>query len=163
MKRISGNISFVYKSGKFVEATGISSIALKVAYRFDEFKEKGGMIVCSTDINSNQEDGIKGKLKSIFLNSLNRLLYKGKIDETIKPILIKYGINIGWSVGKLFNGRYYDRKNDKLFSEKSFSIDMRGVSMDIVREVALAICEKFDQQSVLLINHETNRSGLLYP
>lgn len=163
MVKNNSRVAFIYSGGKFVEASRIASIALRIAYSFEEFEHKGGMIVCSVDINSTQQNGIKGTIKKFLGIALNRFRRNKQVDDAVKKIIQRRGIDIGCSIGKLFNGRYYDNKQKKTFNEKSFSIDIRGVPIEVVKEVGEELCKSFNQQSVLIVDHESNKVGLLYP
>jgi len=142
---------------------------LKVAkslfsYTEEDLGESGGMIVCSTDVNSNAESGILGFLKGKWETFLNRLFRSRKVKDTItnfKEYKDLYGV--GYSQGNLFKGSYFDRKSNKTFNEKSFSVDIRGLPIDMVKDLAVEMCKRFNQQSVLFVNHENNRASLIYP
>ena len=121
----------------------------------------GGMIVFSTDVNSNSSRGIKGKVKSFIKTWWNRLTRKNKIDKDVMEEVKKKGISTGWSIGNLFRGRYFDQKNGTLFNEKSLCVDLRGANMKFVKDIADKFRKTFDQQSVLVINHKTGKSSLI--
>ena len=57
-----------------------------------------------------------------------------------------------------FMGKYYDMKTNEAFDEHSFTIDLRGLPIKIVYQIAEKLCHEFNQQSVLVINHATNKS-----
>lgn len=120
----------------------------------------GGMVVLSTDVNATA-GGIKGVAKRALKTWYNRFTRSKKVDEAVKEQVMKKGIDTGWSVGNLFRGRYFSKKSGKQFNEKSFSVDIRGVPFDFVKGVAKSLMKKFDQESVLVINHENGKSFLL--
>lgn len=121
----------------------------------------GGMIIFSTDVNSNAGPGLKGKIKSIVKTWWNRLTRRRKIDEDILELVKSKGISTGWSIGNFFKGRYYDQENGHLFNEKSLCVDLRGADMKFVKNVADKLRKTFDQQSVLVVNHKTGKSSLI--
>ena len=117
----------------------------------------GGMIVMSTDVNATQGKGWANWAKGLMKPWGNRLLEHRKVDEELKKLVKERGLDTGWSVGNLFRGRYYSPKTDQTFNEKSFSVDIRGVPFDFVVKVAEALLKKFDQESVMVVNHENNK------
>ena len=147
------------------QSFGLLKIAKMLSsYTEEEFSEPGGMIVCSTDVNSNANRGILGFLKGKWETYLNRFFKSQKVKETIQNFNdYKDLYGVGYSEGNLFKGSYYDRKTGVTFNEKSFSVDLRGLPVDIVKKLAVEMCKKFNQQSVLFVNHENNRSSLIYP
>jgi len=122
----------------------------------------GGMIVLSTDVNIGGS-GLKGKIKNLARTFVQRWFKDKLVDEEISKYIKEKKIETGWSIGNLFKGRYYSPKIDATFNEKSFSIDIRGAEFDFVKEVAKKIGKRFKQESVLIINHETGKSSLLFP
>ena len=76
-------------------------------------------------------------------------------------MLKERGMDSGWSIGNLFKGRYYSPKGGKVWNEKSFSVDIRGVPFQFVKDVARVLMKKFDQESVLVVDNKTNRTFLL--
>lgn len=121
----------------------------------------GGMIIFSTDVNSNAGPGLKGKIKSIVKTFWNRFTRKHKIDDSIMELVKEKGISTGWSIGNFFKGRYYDQENGHLFNEKSLCVDLRGADIKFVKKVADKLRKVFDQQSVLVVNHKTGKSSLI--
>ena len=121
----------------------------------------GGMIVMSTDVNATGGSRIKGLAKKFIKTWMNRMLRSRKIDESMKELLIEKGLDSGWSVGNLFRGRYFSPKSGETFSEKSFSVDIRGVPFKFVEEVAEVLRKKFDQESVLVVNNINGKTYLL--
>jgi hypothetical protein len=123
----------------------------------DPLEFEGGMIVMSTDVNATAGSGFKNWARGLLKTWGNRLLKDKKIDEEIRRLIEEKGIDTGWSIGNLFRGRYYSPKSGQTFDEKSFSVDLRGAPMDFVYKVAEALRKKFDQESVMVINHANNK------
>ena len=160
----SGSVLFVKARGKFSACQNrLDRLTFRVAYRYEKFQEKGGLIVCSTDVNSNAGKGMFSWIKSRFDTFINRVTKNTKVDRAVKEAISTYGIDINYSIGNLFHGKYTDRKTGKTFDEKSFSIDLRGVPFEMVKDIAENICKRFNQQSVLVVNHKNNQPGLIYP
>jgi len=115
------------------------------------------MIVLSTDVNAEREKGWKGKLSSIIKTLYNRMMKSWLTKDVMDPMFEKRGMDSGWSIGNLFRGRYFDQKTGKVYNEKSFAIDVRGVELDFMEDVAGQLGKKFKQRSVLLIDNSTGR------
>jgi hypothetical protein len=125
---------------------------------------EGGMwqIVLSTNVNSERGAGWLGKIKGFAKTIMNRIYRKQKVDQSVINQINKGGAITGWSIGRLFDGRYYDQKTGEKFDEKSFSIEIRGIDEQTARKVASALLKAFKQQSVLLVDLKTQRTRLLY-
>lgn len=124
--------------------------------------EPGGMVVMSTDVNATVGKGkIKGWAKGFMKTWFNRIMRSRKIDDTMKELLTKQGLDSGWSIGNLFKGRYFSPKSGDTFNEKSFSLDIRGVPFKFVKDVAKVLAKKFDQESVLVVDNKSGRTFLL--
>ena len=115
-------------------------------------KEKGGMIIFSTDVNAVQQsenkivDWIKKKAKTIN----NRLNYTKKVDKVSQENEL-----IGWTLGKFLNGRYVSQKTQKPFGENSLSLELVGITSDALLNIATQICKDFDQETVLVKDYNT--------
>jgi hypothetical protein len=128
----------------------------------DEFIPEGAwQIVLSTDVNAERSSGWFGKVKGWAKTMMNRLFKQQRVDDIIEDSATK-GEVTGWSVGRLFDGRYFDRNTGKKYDEKSFTIEIRGIAEKIARKLAVGLAKKFEQQSVLLINLKNQRSRLVY-
>lgn len=151
---------YISPNGEIHESTpGESRIANRIAGLIP--LDFGGMIVMSTDVNATGGNSLKSKLKSLTKTWFNRFMRSRKTDETMRELIKERGIDTGWSIGNLFKGRYFSPKSGQTFNEKSFAIDILGVPFDFVKDVAKVIRKKFDQESVLVINHKDNRPYLL--
>jgi len=145
------------------EVLAQTDLAARVAVRAmaarlsDPLEFDGGMVVMSTDVNATQAKGIVNKAKGWVKTWANRLLKNRRVDDEVKKLIKERGLDTGWSVGNLFRGRYYSPKSGQTFNEKSFSVDIRGVPFDFVVKVAEALRKRFDQESVMVINHEDNK------
>jgi hypothetical protein len=135
----------------------VASISRRVAGLSDALDYEGGMIVMSTDVNATAGSGFKNWARGLLKTWSNRLMKDKKVDEEIRRLVKERGLDTGWSIGNLFRGRYYSPKSGQTFNEKSFSIDVRGVPFDFVVKIADALRKKFDQESVMVINHANNK------
>lgn len=158
MDKVSFSL-FVSPDGEVHETNEMeSSIAMRIAGIVKLLP--GGMIVMSTDVNATSL-GIKGFAKRKLKTWYNRITRSDKVDKVIKKKLQEQGMETGWSIGNLFQGRYYSPKANKKFDEKSFSIEMRGVPFKFVKEVGKDLMKKFDQESVLLVNFKNNNTMIM--
>lgn len=139
------------------ESQDVSRIARRVAGLSDALDYAGGMIVMSTDVNATAGRGFKNWAKGLLKTWHNRLFKDKKVDEEIKRLVEERGLDTGWTIGNLFKGRYYSPKSGQTFNEKSFAIDIRGVPFEFVVDIAEALRKKFDQESVMVVNHANNQ------
>ena len=141
-----------------------SHIASKVARKVlgEDFElSPGGMIVLSTDVNANSAPGMIGWAKSFLQTWWNRINKFKIVDEELASELKEKGMESGWSIGNLFHGRFYSNKSGQTFNEKSFAVDIRGVSFDFIREAARKLGREFNQESVLVVDHSNGRTFIL--
>lgn len=141
----------------------------------EALEDKGGMIVVSVEVNAvndpefeKEKSWLETKWNSFKNNFKNKIETWGNIwnryhkaDEAVKEVSQSRGVSTGWSIGKLFKGRFFDNDTGKIYNEDSFSIDIRGVPYEFVQEVAEKVAKEFNQKSVLVLNHETNRIEFL--
>lgn len=141
----------------------ISDIESRVARKFmGDFKlDPGGMIVMSTDVNANAQGNWKSRAKGLIQTWYNRINRVKLVDRGVQEQLRSKGMESGWSIGNLYRGRYYSPKSDQTFNEKSFSIDIRGVPMDFVRDTAKKLGKLFNQESVLVVDHKNGSTSIL--
>ena len=121
----------------------------------------GGQIVMSIDVNATSGRGFVGWAKGFMKTFMNRVQRSGKVDKEIKRMLEEGGIRAGWNIGNLYKGRYYSPKSGQTFNEKSFAIDIRGVSFEFVKQAGEAMRKKFDQEAVLLVDHSNGKAYLM--
>jgi len=123
------------------------------------FTLKGGIIVFSTDVNTKQESKYKivNKVTNYINTIYNKILITRKMDKVINYFEDVYGITIG----AFARGRYKSKKGS-MFNETSISIEIIGISTEILDKVALELCKEFNQESVLVKNHETTEIYLIY-
>ena len=128
----------------------------------DWFAEAGGQIILSTDVNVQAASGLLGWLKSKGQTLLNRWLRQRKTQEVMTEYTREHDLALGWTVGAgLSQGRYVS-PDGKVYDEKSFVIDIRGAPMnEIVLPLAQELGRAFSQESVLVVDHESGRAGLL--
>ena len=162
----AGTIVFIQdENGEWKEVNKEDRIATRIAaYKLSPVGNgKGGMIVLSTDINSNAGKGIWNTIRNKWLGTLlNRMKRVRKVDKVVNEISDANSISIAYSIGpNNLHGKYYDMKTNEAFDERSFTIDLRGLPIKIVYQIAEKLCYEFNQQSVLVINHANNKSVLV--
>ena len=126
------------------------------------FKEKGGMIVFSTDVNAviiktSLLKDIKGFFRSKLETFKNRFLRYSKVNKVIKSFEDVFA----YSIGNFFRGRYFDRENDLTFNEKSISIELIGIPSELLIDIAESIAKEFNQKEVLVKDYENNKIFLV--
>ena len=165
------SFGFLYRQGRVVEIPYQRMSAIRVAWRYllAELDPEGtlelgygGMVVLSADVNVGV-GGFLSKMKSFLKSRLQRWFSQSKADKELQKLVKENGIATGWSIGKLFRGRYVNPKSGESFDEKSFAIDIRGADINFVKKVARELAKKFGQHSALLIDHETGKSHLVFP
>ena len=132
---------------------------------------RGGIIIFSTEVNSLDVSEVKvfnfiaKKLKSI----RNRIFSKSKLNKVIKnfndaekmlsdePIEDYIG---AFSIGNFFSGRYIG-DNEKVFNERSLSIEINGISTKGLMFLAEEIAKEFDQETVLVKDLNVNKIYLM--
>lgn len=158
------------KNGNIKISSYYNFISDKINASAEEYH--GGMIVVSIEVNAvNDPEFEKENTKFLkrkwnsFKNNFKNFIKTQKnwykrfdiSDKAIKEISDEEGISTGWSIGQLFRGRFYDRDTGKIYNEKSFAIEIRGVPYDFIKKVAKAIAKEFEQKSVMVINFENNK------
>lgn len=92
---------------------------------------------------------------------LNRLYRIKKSDELLSKAMEEKGVESGWTIGRLEHGRYSyvdkDSGERKIFDERSMTINIIGVPMDVVYRIADLILERFNQNEVMIQDNEKNK------
>ena len=142
----------------------ISTIASRVAMKIlgaDFELSPGGMIVLSTDVNATSTPGMLGFAKKFLQTWWNRFQRSRIVDEELAKEMKESGMESGWSIGNLFHGRFFSQNTGKTFNERSFAVDIRGVSFDFIKEAARKLGREFNQESVLVVDHSNGRTFIL--
>lgn len=123
-----------------------------------EFGDKGGVIIFSVNVNAVELSknklirGIKNKIETI----KNILFKSSKINKVIKQNPEIYGVTIG----NFVKGRY-KAKDGSLYDESSLSVEIIGITSDVLNKVAEELAKEFKQETVLVKNYETNKIYLV--
>ena len=107
----------------------------------------GGIIVLSTEVNAVKlsKNKLINFLKQKYLNATNSI----SKDRKIKDVLVKNLSEVGWTVGNFLRGRYVD-DNKNVFDEKSFCVEINGITNNKLINVAEELCREFNQDTVLV-------------
>lgn len=133
---------------------------------------RGGVIIFSTDVNS--VDISKNKLLNWFMKKgktiMQRLFSKSKLNKVINKFNKIENKKLGkddvddyigaFSIGNFFSGRYIG-DNNKVFDEKSLSIEINGISTKGLIYVAEEIAREFNQETVLVKDFNKNKNFLV--
>lgn len=125
-----------------------------------EFEEKGGVIVFSVNVNAVELS--KNKLVRFVKNKIetitNILFKSSKINKVIKNNPEIYGVTIG----NFVKGRY-KAKDGSLYDESSLSVEIVGISSDVLNKFAEELAQEFKQETVLVKNYDENKIYLVKP
>lgn len=156
----SGRGSYDYIPGygdeKLWERTVIEGIAPE-QYELDKYK--GGIVVFSTDVNASDinKNKVKNFIMKKYLTLVNRFMKNKKLTDIVTK---KFAGKINaFSIGNFFKGRYVS--GDKIFDEKSTSIEILGIDSNVLIRLATEIAREFKQETVLLKDFNTGRNILI--
>ena len=86
------------------------------------------------------------------------------VDVSVAPVIknkITEKHNIShWSIGNFFKGKYTD-KSGGVFTEKSLSVEVIGVTCEQLIEIVEDLCKEFKQVTVLVKSYSTNKILLI--
>lgn len=144
--------AFIYKDNDFRQVDSYSKL--------DTINKKGGIIVFFSDVNAEDlsQNKITNWIKQKLLSIKQRIFHK----SIIKKILENNKDIFGYSIGNYFNGRYYDEKNKKFYDDHSLTVEIVGISQELLYEIAEEICKAFNQQSVLVKDYDSGDIKFLY-
>lgn len=116
-------------------------------------EELGGMIIFSEEVNalSQSSNKVINWIKQKVMTLTNRIRYKNKIDT----IADNHNL-VGWTVGKFLDGRYKG-KNGKMYGENSLSVEIVGVTVDTLIDIATELAREFEQEAVLVKDYSGGR------
>lgn len=124
---------------------------------------RGGVIVFATSVNSVElsKNKFANKARQLwhsFLNSamkdrkLNKCIDSYNKDEKNSDDLIG-----AFSVGNAFKGKYVDIDTGRVFNDKSYTIEIGGLSSKGLLDLAERIANEFEQQTVLVKDFNANK------
>jgi hypothetical protein len=141
-----GTTYILTSNGDYILAEALHS----QQYGLSEYK--GGITVFSTDVNAAQlsNNRFVNHIKQVYKTFQQRYLKNKKVNQTVNRFNASEEEYIGaFSVGSFFQGKYVS-DNGKIFSEKSASIEINGLSTKALNVFAEMIANEFLQETVLV-------------
>ena len=139
----------------FIDLSRDTELTEEISY---EFEDKGGIIVFSVNVNAVQLS--TNKVVRVIKNALetfkNRLFKDRKINNVLNQHADIYGVTIG----RYAQGRYKS-DNGSMYDESSLSIEIIGITSDVLNKVAEDLAKEFQQETVLVKDYASNRIYLV--
>ena len=123
-----------------------------------EFTDLGGIIVFSVNVNAVQLSKIK--VVRLIKNAVETFKNKLFKDRKINKVLSQYEEVYGVTIGNFVKGRYKS-ENGSMFDESSLSIEIIGITSEVLNRVAEDLAKEFKQETVLVNNYDVNRIYLV--
>ena len=123
-----------------------------------QFEDKGGIIVFSVNVNAVQLSS--NKLINLVKNSIETLKNKLFKDRKINKVLSQYDEVYGVTIGNFVKGRYKSDSGN-LFDESSLSVEIIGITTEVLNKVAESLAQEFKQETVLVKDYTSNRIYLV--
>jgi len=139
----------------YIDLSGDKELTEEISY---EFEDKGGIIVFSVNVNAVQLSN--NKVVRYIKNSLETLKNKLFKDRKINKVLSNYDEVYGVTIGNFVKGRYKS-ESGSMFDESSLSIEIIGITTDVLNRVAEDLAKMFQQETVLVKDYSTNRIYLV--
>ena len=139
----------------YIDLSGDKELTEEISY---EFEDKGGIIVFSVNVNAVQLSN--NKVVRYIKNSLETLKNKLFKDKKINKVLSNYDEVYGVTIGNFVRGKYKS-ENGSIFEESSLSIEIIGITTDVLNRVAEDLAKIFQQENVLVKDYSTNRIYLV--
>lgn len=124
---------------------------------------RGGVIVFATSVNSVElsKNAIANRAKQLWHSFLNSTLKDRKLNKCIdsynKDERNADDLIGAFSVGNAFKGKYVDIDTGKVFNDKSYTIEIGGLSSKGLLNLAERIANEFEQQTVLVKDFNNNK------
>lgn len=139
----------------FIDLGSDTELTEEISY---EFEDKGGIIVFSVNVNAVKLS--KNKMVGFIKNAVEtfkNILFKNK---KINKLLSQYDEVYGVTIGNFVKGRYKS-ENGNLFDESSLSVEIIGVTTEVLNRVAEDLAREFKQESVLVKCYANNKIYLV--
>ena len=124
---------------------------------------RGGIIVFATSVNSVvlSKNGLVNKAKQLWHTFLNI----AKKDKKLRKCIDAYNKDDGniddligaFSIGNAFKGKYVDIDTGEEFNDRSYTIEIGGLSSKGLLDLAERIANEFEQQTVLVKDFNQNK------
>ena len=145
------DINFVFdeKRGEFVIASRIERIASRIVARYVKELSPGGEIYVSTSVTNRD---LYSWLSRKGLSILNKYRTNKKFEKIILDTMKKNGqAAIGWTIEKGLKGKYFSLGDKTPANDDTWKIIMNGTPMEIIEQIATALCKEFHQETVIHI------------
>lgn len=119
----------------------------------------GGIIVFSTRLNSTikfEKADIAGSVKVIMATLKNG----AEKDRKLTKLLFSHAEVSGSALGRFFKGRFVG-DDGTTYDESSSSVEIIGISFELVCAIASEIAKEFQQQTVLVKDNASRRIVLI--
>ena len=139
----------------YIDLDSDTELTEEISY---EFEEKGGIIVFSVNVNAVQlsSNKVVRAIKNAFETFKNRLFKDFKINNVLK----QHANICNVSIGNYIKGRYKS-EDDSIYDESSLSIEIIGITSDVLIKVAEDLSREFQQETVLVKDYSSNRIYLV--
>ena len=127
----------------------------KISFEFDQ---KGGIIVFSVNVNALKISN--NKLVNWVRNKIETLKNTILKDKKISKVLSRHEEVYGITIGGFVKGRYR-ADNGLLYDERSLSVEIIGITTDVLNKVAEDMAKEFRQETVLVKNYEEDKIYLV--
>lgn len=165
LKAISENEKAFVRQEKLTESFLYEKIADE-QYGFEKYR--GGMIVFALSVNTVidniEKNKLYGFLKKIYHSTMNHVFKDKKVNNLVQSWNKEFGeqpnMYLGaLTVGNNFKGKY--QSGDRIYNDKSTSIELGGVPSEMLLLFAIEICKEFKQETVLVKDFNTNKIFLV--
>ncbi|ADV46183.1 hypothetical protein [Nitratifractor salsuginis] len=127
----------------------------------EEELQRGGTIVFPIDLDPDENKKFISDIKRYFQILDIRIKSDEKFEKIIRKSKDKFRLSeLGYSIGSFFKGRYIDEAGHQ-WDDKSFSIDVIGISSDFLKILTEDISKEFTQKAILLKDYNLNKIYLL--
>lgn len=150
------DIDFIFdeNKGEFVIASKTERIASRIIAKYVFELSPGGEIYVSTSVTNRD---LYGWLKRKGLSILNKLRTNKKFEKIILEAMKKNGqVSIGWTIEKGLKGKYFSLGDKTPANDDTWKIIMNGTPMEIIEQIATALCKEFHQETVMIHDLEKN-------
>ena len=146
----------VYGMHSYMNAVNKNNNSFNRTSKITQEIQNGGMIVLSSDINVVNEDDDASYSGTTY----QRTFGESYISNTIDNYIQETGLDgVGHTIGKDFSGRYVS--DGLIFDENSFTVDIAGVTSDVLMDIAADLAHNFQQKEVLVRDFNENKTYLV--
>lgn len=148
--------SILHSGSSLLMLNGAGIVTEKKVMTFDK---NGGTIVFSVDVNVHAPvDSLIGRIKIWIgqkLESYQNRIFKYKKIQNVIDKFKSPEEGIGFSIGNYFKGKYVDQAGH-IYNESSLSVELIGISSELLELIAAGLAQEFDQETVLVKDYAKN-------